>query len=51
VRCTQGPLVPSFEGFAARFAGRVMDIESGHDAMITHPTQVSALLERELARF
>jgi pimeloyl-ACP methyl ester carboxylesterase len=48
VRCTQGPLTASFAGFAQRYrdtAGwHVVDFESGHDAMITRPVDVAALL-------
>jgi pimeloyl-ACP methyl ester carboxylesterase len=48
VRCTEGPLTGSFAGFAQRFrdtAGwTVVDFESGHDAMITHPVDVAAVL-------
>ena len=35
IRCTQDPLVPSFQGFAARFEGRGRGIGQGHEAMIT----------------
>jgi pimeloyl-ACP methyl ester carboxylesterase len=48
VRCTHGPLTPSFSGFANRFrdtAGwEVVDFDSGHDAMITRPLDLAALL-------
>jgi pimeloyl-ACP methyl ester carboxylesterase len=48
VRCTQGPLTPSFSGFANRLrdtAGwEVVDFDSGHDAMITRPLDLAALL-------
>jgi pimeloyl-ACP methyl ester carboxylesterase len=48
VRCTLGPLTGSFAGFARRFrdtAGwTVVDFESHHDAMVTHPVDVAALL-------
>jgi pimeloyl-ACP methyl ester carboxylesterase len=47
IRCTEGPLVPSFEGFAARFWGDVVEIGTGHDAMITRPTDLAALVARE----
>jgi pimeloyl-ACP methyl ester carboxylesterase len=44
VRCAEGPLVKSFEGFAARFEGEVVEIATGHDAMITTPAALAALL-------
>jgi pimeloyl-ACP methyl ester carboxylesterase len=48
VRCTQGPLTPSFAGFATRLrdtAGwEVVDFDSGHDAMLIHPLDLAALL-------
>jgi pimeloyl-ACP methyl ester carboxylesterase len=44
IRCTQGPLVPSFEGFARRFEGDVVEIATGHDAMITTPAALAPLL-------
>jgi len=46
IRCTEGPLVRSFEGFAARVEGEVVDIATGHDAMITTPADLAALLAR-----
>ena len=46
IRCTEGPLVPSFEGFAARFEGDVVEIETGHDAMITRPADLADLIAR-----
>jgi pimeloyl-ACP methyl ester carboxylesterase len=50
IRCTEGPLVASFEGFASRLRGApgwgVEEIESGHDAMITRPADLAALLVR-----
>jgi pimeloyl-ACP methyl ester carboxylesterase len=48
VRCTQGPLTPSFSGFANRFRDTagwdVVDFPSAHDAMILHPLDLAALL-------
>jgi pimeloyl-ACP methyl ester carboxylesterase len=44
IRCTQGPLVKSFDGFAAGFEGDVVEIATGHDAMITTPAALAALL-------
>jgi pimeloyl-ACP methyl ester carboxylesterase len=48
VRCTQGPLTPSFSGFAKRLRDTagwdVVDFDSGHDAMITRPYDLAALL-------
>lgn len=48
VRCTQGPLTPSFSGFAVRLRDTagwdVVDLDAPHDAMITHPTDLAALL-------
>jgi pimeloyl-ACP methyl ester carboxylesterase len=48
VRCTQGPLSASFAGFATRLRDTegcdVVDFDSGHDAMLTRPTDVAALL-------
>lgn len=48
VRCTQGPLTPSFSSFAVRLRDTagwdVDDFDAPHDAMITHPTDVAALL-------
>jgi len=48
VRCTQGPLTPSFSGFATRLRDTagwdVVDFDSGHDAMITRPQDLAALL-------
>ncbi len=48
VRCTQGPLTPSFSGFAVRLRDTagwdVVDFDAPHDAMITHPTDLAALL-------
>jgi pimeloyl-ACP methyl ester carboxylesterase len=48
VRCTQGPLTPSFSGFATRLRDTagwdVVDFDAPHDAMITHPTDLAALL-------
>ncbi|MDA0173552.1 alpha/beta hydrolase [Solirubrobacter taibaiensis] len=48
VRCTQGPLTPSFSGFAIRLRDTagwdVVDFDAPHDAMITHPTDLAALL-------
>ncbi len=48
VRCTQGPLTQSFSGFAVRLRDTagwdVVDFDAPHDAMITHPTDVAALL-------
>ena len=46
IRCTEGVLVKSFEGFAARFEGEVVEIATGHDAMITTPADLAALLAR-----
>ena len=46
IRCTEGPLVRSFEGFAARIEGEVVEIATGHDAMITTPADLAALLAR-----
>jgi pimeloyl-ACP methyl ester carboxylesterase len=42
IRCTEGPLVPSFEAFAAGFEGEVVEIATGHDAMITRPAELAA---------
>jgi pimeloyl-ACP methyl ester carboxylesterase len=48
IRCTQGPLTPSFSGFATRLRDTahwdVIDFDSGHDAMITHPLDLAAAL-------
>lgn len=44
IRCTEGPLVPSFEGFAARFEGEVVELVAGHDAMITRPTDLAGAI-------
>ncbi len=48
VGCTLGPLTASFAGFAVRLretAGwDVVDFAAPHDAMITHPTDLAALL-------
>ncbi|HEX6020994.1 MAG TPA: alpha/beta fold hydrolase [Solirubrobacter sp.] len=48
IRCTQGPMTPSFSGFAVRFRDTagwdVVDFDSGHDAMITRPLDLAALL-------
>jgi len=48
VRCTQGPLTPSFSGFAVRLRDTagwdVVDFDAPHDAMVTHPTDLAALL-------
>jgi pimeloyl-ACP methyl ester carboxylesterase len=48
IRCTQGPMTASFSGFAVRLRDTagwdVVDFESGHDAMITHPLDLAALL-------
>ena len=44
IRCTEGPLVKSFEGFAAQCDGEVVEIATGHDAMITTPPALAALL-------
>ena len=48
VRCTQGPLTPSFSGFAVRLRDTagwdVVDFDAPHDAMITHPTDLAAFL-------
>ena len=48
IRCTQGPLTASFAGFAQRFRDTagwdVVDFASGHDAMITRPLDLAALL-------
>jgi pimeloyl-ACP methyl ester carboxylesterase len=48
VRCTHGPLTASFSGFAVRLRDTagwdVVDFAAPHDAMITHPTDLAALL-------
>jgi len=48
IRCTQGPLTPSFSGFATRLRDTahwdVIDFDSGHDAMITRPLDLAAAL-------
>jgi hypothetical protein len=48
VRCTQGALTASFSGFATRLRDTagwdVVDFDAPHDAMITHPTDLAALL-------
>ena len=48
IRCTHGPLTPSFSGFANRFRDTahwdVVDFASGHDAMILRPLDLAALL-------
>jgi pimeloyl-ACP methyl ester carboxylesterase len=48
VRCTEGPLTASFSGFATRLRDTagwdVADFDAPHDAMITHPGDVAALL-------
>ncbi len=38
--------MPSFERFAARFEGEALEIETGHDAMITSPADLATLLAR-----
>jgi pimeloyl-ACP methyl ester carboxylesterase len=48
VHCTEGPLAPSFGRFAqaARDAGwPVLELPTGHDAMVTMPERVVALLD------
>ena len=41
-------MTPSFSGFAVRFRDTagwdVIDFDSGHDAMITHPLDLAATL-------
>jgi len=48
VRCTQGPLTRSFSPFAVRLRDTagwdVVDFESGHDAMVSHPLDLAALI-------
>jgi pimeloyl-ACP methyl ester carboxylesterase len=44
IRCTEGPLVSSFEGFATRFEGEVVELATGHDAMITRPTDLAGVI-------
>jgi hypothetical protein len=48
IRCTEGPMTASFSGFAVRFRDTagwdVVDFPSGHDAMITRPLDLAALL-------
>lgn len=48
VRCTAGPLTGSFSGFATRLRDTagwdVIDFDGPHDAMVTHPTDLAALL-------
>lgn len=48
VRCTQGAVTGTFSGFATRLRDTagwdVEDFDAGHDAMITHPTDLAALL-------
>ena len=48
LRCTQGPLTPSFSGFAVRLRDTagwdVVDFDAPHDAMITHPLDLAAAL-------
>jgi pimeloyl-ACP methyl ester carboxylesterase len=48
VRCTQGPLARSFSHFAVRLRDTagwdVVDFDAPHDAMLTHPTDLAALL-------
>jgi hypothetical protein len=48
IRCTEGPMTASFSSFAVRFRDTagwdVVDFAGGHDAMITHPLDVAALL-------
>ena len=48
VRCTEGPMTASFSGFATRLRDTagwdVVDFASGHDAMITRPLDLAALL-------
>jgi pimeloyl-ACP methyl ester carboxylesterase len=48
LRCTQGPLTPSFSGFATRLRDTagwdVVDFDAPHDAMITHPMDLAARL-------
>lgn len=48
IRCTQGPLTPSFSGFAIRLRDTahwdVVDFDAGHDAMITRPLDLAAAL-------
>lgn len=48
IHCTEGPLVPSFAPFADRFrtdpAWRVQELATGHDAMLTAPAALAALL-------
>ena len=38
--------MPSFEGFAARFEGEVVEIATGHDAMITRPADLAGRLRK-----
>lgn len=48
VRCTAGPLTGSFSGFATRLRDTagwdVVDFDGPHDAMLTHATDLAALL-------
>jgi pimeloyl-ACP methyl ester carboxylesterase len=48
VRCTSGPLTPSFAGFATRLRDTagwdVVDFDSAHDAMLIRPLDLAALL-------
>ena len=48
IRCTQGPLTASFAPFAQRLRDTagwdVVDFDTGHDAMITRPLDLAALL-------
>jgi pimeloyl-ACP methyl ester carboxylesterase len=46
--CTEGPLVPTFEPFAARARStsgwRYRELRTGHDAMVTAPHELAAAL-------
>ena len=49
VRCMEGPLVERFASSAARARERgwpVIDLQSGHDAMVTAPEELARLLDR-----
>ncbi len=54
IHCNQGALIASFAPFAARYrdnpAWEVVEIESGHDAMLIEPGQVADLIDGIVSR-
>lgn len=52
IHCTEGPLAPSFARFAAQAQAqaepgwRYHELKTGHDAMLTMPAELAALLQR-----